>query len=390
MAYCDDVNNVLVDESGRIGKLVPAKIISKSPWNRLIKQEAFPEGMGVAINTLVYQRTVVPNVTNTAWSSMGLSNGTGNPSCNPTPQLLEYAQTMRSYNLSQMAVRTPTLCVNDIRYGYDFRKQLGQMFDILTENTQFVWENRYRDEYIRLAQHKVVAAPGLPEDSVNFPAVNPSLVRAIDSGILLDFYGRLLRDSGGQGAYSMRNGSPNYALLISPEASRYIIMQNPEIRQDFRFSREVEELLGPLGAVTDYAGFHHIHDWQAPRYVFQGGQYVRVPYYSDAPTTYGEQADVNPAYTNAPFEATILFNPDVYTSRVVNPITSPGGNTKFDAVNYRGDFQWINFKSECNPLGNTGYFLGTFANGSEAIRPEFGYVLLHQRCNAPINWQSCS
>lgn len=390
MAYCDDVNSLLVNESGRIGRLVPHKIIAKSPWNKLIRQEAFPEGMGVSINTLVYQRNVVPNVTDTAWSPMGLSSGTGNPSCNPTPQLLEYSQTLRSYNLSQMQVKSPTLCVNDIRYGYDFQKQLSQMFDILSENTQFVWENRYRDEYIRIAQHKVVASQGLPEDSTDFPAVDPADIKALDQGMLDYFYAKLLRDSGGQGSYGMMDGAPEYALLIGPETSMNIKKQNSDIRADLRFSTNPNTLLAPLGAKWSYSGFYHLIDWQAPRYVFTDGEFVRVPYYAAEPATYGDQDNVNPAYTNAPFEATIIFNPDVYVSRVVKPITSPGGNVKFDPVNYRGDFQWINFPSECNPLGNTGYFLGTFANGSDATRPEFGYVILHQRCDSPINYNSCS
>lgn len=386
--YCEDVNNILVDESGRIGRLVPAKIIAKSAWNKLIRQEAFPEGMGVQISTLVYQRTVIPNVTSTAWTQMGLNDGTGNE-CNPTPQLLQYAQTMRSYNLAKASVRTPTLCVDDIRYGYNFQKQLSQQFDILTQNTQYFWENRYRDEYIRLSEHKVVASQGLPEDDTDFPAVNPSDVKALDQGMLDYFYAKLLRDSGGQGSYGMTDNAPEYALMIGPETSRNIKTQT-EIRQDLRFSTNPNTLLAPLGAKWSYSGFYHLIDWQAPRYKFENGAFVRVPYYAPEATTYGNQDNVNPEYTNAPFEATIIFNPEVYISRVVNPLTRPGGNTQFDPVNYRGDFQWINFKSECNPLGNTGYFLGTFANGSDPTRPEFGYVILHQRCDAPINYNSCS
>lgn len=387
--YCDEVNNLLVDESGRIGRLVPAKVIATSAWNKLVEQQAFPSGMGVAISTLVYQRTVVPVTDSTAWSNLGLSDGTNASSCNVAPQLLEYAQTMRSYNLQQMAVRTPTLCVTDIQFGYSFQRQLAQMFDILSENTRFVWENRYRDEYIRLSQHKVVASLGMPEGTTSFPAVSPSQIKALDQGMLDDIYAKLMRDSGGEGSYGMSDGAPEYALMIGPETSRNIKTQT-EIRQDLRFSTNPNTLLAPLGAKWSYSGFYHLIDWQAPRYTFTGGQFVRVPYYASEPATYGQQDNVNPAYTNAPFEATIVFNPKVYISRVFSTPTSPGGNTKFDAVNWRGDFSWVNYKSDCNPLGNQGYFLGNFANGSDATRPEYGYVILHQRCNAPINYNSCS
>lgn len=389
MAYCDDVNSILVTESGKLDSIVGPKAIATSAWNRLIKQEAFQEGKGTGISKIVWQRTVIPNVTSSAWTPLGLNTGTGS-TCNPTPQLLEYAQTIRSYNLAQAEVRTPTLCINDIRFGYDFKNQLQQMFGILGENTKYFWENRYRDEYLRVLDHKIVAAPGLPESTSAFPAVAPANVKALDDGMLKKIYGRLMRDSGGLGAYSMVRGAPQFAAIMSPEASDYIVKQNYEIRQDFRYSSQVEELLGPLGAIESFGGFHHIKDWQAPRYVFSGGQYVRVPFYVDSATTYGEQSIVNPAYENAPFEVTIIFNPEVYTSRVVAPLTNPGGNTRFNAVNYRGVFDWINYPNECNPRGDSGYFLGSFANGTDVSRSELGYAILHQRCDTPINYNSCS
>lgn len=388
MAYCDDVNDVLVDEAGRIGQMIPSKIITGSPWIRLIEQAEFPEAMGYEINTLVYQRTTIPNVGSSAWADMTTNDGTGN-SCNPPPQNINYAQTLRSYNLQQAAVRSPSLCVNDIRYGYAFQKQLGEQFRILAENTKWMWQNRYRDEYLRLSENKVIAAPGLPQDDTAFPLIQPTA--RLDQGMLDNFYLRLIRDGAQEGgAYAMSDGAPVFAAILSPEASDYIKKQNSDTRQDLRFSTQPNTLLAPLGVKFEYSGFFHLIDFEAPRYNWVGGQFVRVPYYANDPATYGTQSIVNPAYENAQYEVTFVFHPKVYTSRVPKPLTSPGGNTKFDPVNYRGDFQWVNFKSECNPLGNTGYFLGTFANGSEALRPEWGFSLMHRRCGPATNYLACS
>ena len=107
-----------------------------------------------------------------------------------------------------------------------------------------------------------------------------------------------------------------------------------------------------------YSGFLHIVDKQAPRYTFGAGAYTRVPYYTNQNATYGKKAVVNPAYLKAPFECTFIFNPNVYTSRVPDVITDPGGNTHFDATNYRGKIRWINNKDNAHEhRGNERFLL---------------------------------
>jgi hypothetical protein len=39
-----------------------------------------------------------------------------------------------------------------------FKEQLRNMYDMLTQNVAYMWKRRYRSEYVRLAEHKVVAA----------------------------------------------------------------------------------------------------------------------------------------------------------------------------------------------------------------------------------------
>ncbi len=67
-----DVNNQLQQEAGRIGEMIAAKLIATDPWNRLIKQDTFPAGMGESIQTLIQERTTVPNASSTAWEDVRL------------------------------------------------------------------------------------------------------------------------------------------------------------------------------------------------------------------------------------------------------------------------------------------------------------------------------
>lgn len=388
-----NVNQQLQQEAGRIGDMVAAKLIDTNLWNRLITQEAFPEGMGSTINTLIQQRVVAPNVSSTAWTDVGTNTGTGT-SCVPTPQQIDFARDLYSYNLQQAAIRSPGFCVNDIRTAWSAEQQLNAEYKALKDNTDFFWSNRYRDEFFRLSGHKIVvdstSVYSFSETGVNQALPASRALYALDQGMLDTWYLDLNRDSA-EGYYATVDGMPQYALIVSPETSNYLKKQNADIRQDLRFSSEVDALIKPFGVGWSYSGFIHLIDQQAPRFNFTGGQYVRVPYYTTAASYVGNRAVVNPAYRTAQYEMTFIYNTNVYISRVPNSITSPGGNTKFDPQNYRGEFHWLNIPDiNCNPLGNQGFFYAQFMQGSEPNRPEWGYSIVHLRCAPATQYRVCA
>ena len=89
---------------------------------------------------------------------------------------------------------------------------------------------------------------------------------------------------------------------------------------------------------------------------------------------------VNPAYDSAAFEEAFIMHPEVMKSLIPRPLSSPGGNTKFDPISYRGDFRFLNYPDRyLNPDGNYGWFRGVLASGSKPCRPEFGYAIMFQR-----------
>ena len=387
------VNNQLQVEAGRFDKIISAKLMAKDPWNRLIKQAEFPDSMGTTIQNLIWERSVLPNVGPSAWTDLALNDGSGN-SCIPTPQLLEYARTIKAYNLQTSSFRSPYLCVEDIRFAFKFAQQLGEMYKVLEENSGFFTTNRYRDEYLRLAGNHIVADVK-PTTSMSVSGSNQAWPAstakfALDQGMLDSWYLDVDRDSG-EGSYATVDGQAQYALIISPEASNWIKKQNAEIRQDLRYSSHVDELLKPFGVGWSYSGFIHIVDKQAPRYRFTAGAYQRIPYYANSPASYGQKAVVNPAYLSAPYEVTFIFNPNVYTSRVPNVITDPGGNTHFNATNYRGKIRWMNIQdNQTNLEGTNGFFFSKWVQGSEPQRTEWGYAIMHQRCGPATQYVSCS
>lgn len=416
-----DIDTILVAESGRIGPDIYRKTLNTSPWLKLIKQNAWPDEMGQELTVLTYERSLPANTL--SWSDVTFNGTTGgggaasgSGSCLPPTQEIAFAQTARTYSLSHTALESPPICVNDLRYSFRRQEQLRMIFDILTENASYAWQDRYRNEYFRACGHKVTAygsTSGVTLPEVTTTNVDPNSTTATNTlfyassgdilppssyltqGILDRIYMKLIRDGAGNNPLDRVNARPQFGLICSPETSDRIIRENADVRDDYRYnSGKVNELLAPLGIERAYRGFFHMIDEFAPRYTIVAGgdtKIQRVLPYTSAAATYGNKYDINPDYEDAEYEVSFVFHQDVLESLIPKPITSAGGNTKFDPVNYRGDFKWLNIPHPTqNPDGTMGFFRGVMSNGTKMIRPEWGYAILHLRCPNDLGLTNCA
>jgi hypothetical protein len=258
-------------------------------------------------------------------------------------------------------------------------------------------------------------------------------------------YMKLIRDGAGNNPLDRENARPVFGAILSSESSRNLIADSTDIRQDFRWSDSKNELLAPLGISRSYGGFFHMVDDWLPRHdvvtitsVSSGsaivtansgdlavgdqvsgtniplGTYVktvtsgtnvtlsnavtaatgtkifvrRLPYTAVA-TTQGTKFDISATYENAAYEDTIVFHADVFTNLVPKPLTSAGSNVTFDAVNYMGDFKWLNIQNaQDNPDKTIGYFRAVLSSGSKPIRPEWGSVIRHKRSSTALTFDT--
>lgn len=335
--------------------------------------------MGINPRVITYEPTTPASAT--AWSNVELNDGSGSNAV-VAANNLEFAQTIRSYMLQRAALETPTLTLEDIRLSFEFRDQLQACFDMAVQNTQLAWEDRGRDEYTRLAEHKIVVTTGYPEAKNAFPA--SSATGRVTGDVLKTIYRRLidLNAAKDSGAVKMVKGAPQFIAVMSPELDDVIVSQDYQIREDFRSSERANELLDALGVDRPYKGFYHVIDSKVPRWNFTGGQWVRVPFTIKVATTNGTMDVPNPDYATATHEDTIIFLPTVYTCLVPKPLANPGGNTKFDPLTYQGDWKWLNIPHMTeNPDGNWGRFRGVFYAASKPKFPQFGFVIRGLRPN---------
>lgn len=281
-----DIEQLLINEANRIGPDIYRKTLNTSPWLKLVKKDTWPDEMGDTVRVLTYERSL-PN-TSLNWSQISINGvgardgtypnntvvATGNSTANqlPSTSRIEFAQTLRSYNLTHTALESPKLSVNDLRFTTKRKEQLSNIFAILQENTSYAWQDRFRDEYVRLAQNKVNAVLGgngqlvqnSGDGSVFSSATRPTGV--LTQGILDRVYMKLIRDGGGNNPLDRENSRPVFGVILSSESSRNLIMANTDIRQDFRWSTEKDSLLAPLGITRSYGGYFHMVDDWLPRH----------------------------------------------------------------------------------------------------------------------------
>jgi hypothetical protein len=387
-----NLEQLLIQQENLIGPDIYNKTIDSSLWLKMIQQETWPDGMGEEIRVLTFERTLAADTD--TWDTLSANAGSGN-NCVPEATQIGWAQRFRTFNLQAKAVESPSICVNDVRFGFQFKEQLRNMYDMLTQNVAYIWKRRYRSEYVRLAEHKVVAkldGNTLYEGSVNFPVQSP--VSALTQGILNWARMRMLRDGAGASAAGRENGAPVFTLVTSAETSDNIIRQNAD---DFRHTTaKVNELYTPLGVDRSYRGFYHVVDDFPRRFNITAGAWVEVEPYIDAVTAgvpaveKGVHYIINPDYETAPFEESIIFVKDVMRSMVPGPITSPGGNVTYEPQNYRGDFKFLNIQDRVeNPDKSWGYFRGNLQSGSKPIHPEWGYAIRHLRCGVDVSLLDC-
>lgn len=405
-----NIDTILTQEANRIGQDIHRRTLHVSPWMDLIKQTAFPDGMGYTLGTLIYDRALPTTQANgsvlfgTSWSDVGEAAQDSLQTSSTVDQILigardtnigpadgkafiSFARQLKQYSLKRAVVESPRINVEDLRFAAYRQEQLRAVMDALTDATKYTWEERYRDEYDRICANYVICEDsgttvtstgkeGNASADIDFGAATATPSANISNKILDSIYFRLVRAGAGTNAYGRENARPVFALVCSSEAS-YALQTEAGFRDDVRYNNaKVSELIAPLGVEKSFRGFYHLIDDLAPRFTDDGdGNLTRVSPYSASSGV----ISLNANYETAPIEAAYVLHQDVMESQIPEPITGSNGLT-FDPVNYRGKFNWKNIPSvDLNPDGTIGFFRGVLASASKPIKTEFGYVILFKR-----------
>jgi hypothetical protein len=268
------INDWLLRESGRITPNINQKMMAKTtPWLTLHLREAWEEGMGNVHKTFVFDRAQLVGAAPVDWENMydGSTEDAGG-SCIPQSDEIKFTQQSREYSLQTKAIWGPNLCVNNLRNTFVREQQMKASIAALADQARETWIERYRSEYTRVSDNKCLttasfALNGGGYNSFGFPIGGASSTVSILTQGFLNYVYEYLNHQGAQdGAMGMVETRPVYGLVTSARTSRNIIMENADIREDFRYSSQNEKLLAPMGVKWNYAGFVHLIDDKTPRW----------------------------------------------------------------------------------------------------------------------------
>jgi hypothetical protein len=443
----NEINDWLLRESGRITPNINQKMMAKTtPWLTLHSREQWEEGMGHTLKTFVFNRAELTEDP-VDWADMfDEPDAPDGGSCVPPADEVKFSQLSREFNLKTKAIWGPNICVNNLRYTFVREQQMQASIKALADQARETWIERYRSEYTRVADNKALAnasfsLDGGKYDSFDFPTPGATPAVSILTQGFLDYCYEYLNHQGAQeGSMGMSESRPVYGLVTSARTSRNLIMANPEVREDFRYSSQNEKLLAPMGVKWNYAGFTHLIDDKTPRWnwqaatsatgavagttlttsaastltvgsqvyigsnkyivrrVLSGTTYTVSSVTGGAPTAqtaavYSAWVKVpefikspsgvvipNPAWLSAEYEDSFIFHQKTEVCLIPKPLTNVAG-AKFDLVNHAGEFSWKNYADELkNPDGTIGRFRGVLTSGTRPENPEFGIVIRHKAC----------
>ena len=386
----------LVQNAEFLGPDIYRRQIQADVWSRLVKQGNWPDGVGDEATILTYERTLPASVN--TWS--GINTGS-DKFLLPDKTTIPTAKTRRTFGLEHTAIESDPLNVIDTRQSFKFQEQLRNVYENLVENVAYAWKQRWRSQYTEIGDHKIVAylAPNqqLLEDSSDMPVqsggsdLDADKVSRLTEGILKRCYRQLLMEGGYKGASGMENGKPIFTLVTSMETSDVLMREsagNNTVNAFINNNTRVGELLAPLGVERSFNGFYHVVDMHPRRWDYDGGAWVEVPAYIEDTSSYsGKEGStnrwiMNPAFENAEYEDSYILLTNVMESVVMGPFTGTG-KVKFDPVQYRGDFKFLNIEDlSTNPDKTWGLFRAVLGNGAKPISPQYGYTIRHKRVEA--------
>lgn len=384
---CEAIKNAFYALTGQVSPRLYNRISINDPWVAYVEKGEWPTGMGFTINSMMLERTITNSESGTEWvaatpSGSGDVPGTNN-NCLPTPEVLQFGQTLTAFTMYRRNIQTENFCINDLQNDFMISQTLSHVMDQLETVTEWVWSNRFQNEYYNLCDHKVLELTTGFQDTGNAPfnfAANPPTNRLVQ-GTLESLYMQLVLDGAvatsgaiGKGA----NDQPIFALFTDAVTSRDLIRQDPDLRMDFRYA-DPDLLINTLGTPYSYNGFKHVWLKFPPRFDSSG---MRVyPYSAPTATTKGWKRTVNQAYVYARYQISFIFIPTVFTCLYERPSTAPGGGVKFDFASHMGEFQFLVIPDKyCNPRGELGFFDALYASASQPGHTYLGYAIAHLCC----------
>jgi hypothetical protein len=316
-------------------------------------------------------------------------------------RLTSHGLRRQTYTGWETALRTPDICVNDIKWTTEFRQQVGLIFKHLGEISLQTWENAGREGYIHF-NRKLVVSEGSP-DSAEF-TYNPfsstqiTIPSAVRIGSLnwkwLKWHHQYLALQNRASASGMINGSPIWPIIVDPSDVDDMVRADSLLREDMRNSSSADLLISNYMALKTIRNMFALnYDMMTPRFneVTNDGTtrtLERVAPFERIAVNIGTRPKISTAYMNAQYAMAHIYLKDTFSFEVPPTLASAGGGTEFGVIpGLMGKFEWMNIQTPTdNRYREKGHYDARF---QAFLKPgdfsDEGINVLYKRCvNVPL------
>jgi len=422
---CPSAFDILRLKTEDLGPKLHTRAAVLDTMMNIVPRDEWPIGAGLVRSTFEIPRSEPTSVEST-WSAISVI-GTQTQGCAKSMNDMAVGFLERTYKPEQFWLRGPIICQADLTLNWnsiDFWNKYFMRMD--QDNTKEI-TNRHLNVYGSFSTKVWAGSNGSVNTVAGVPATQPPGA-AFDltgtsvpaCGLTQDLLDSQVHDLILRGATSEDSGGwitnmgagPVFPLMIGPDASNQLALNNPELREDIRQAfmgaGEGAMVLQRIGATRVIKNYRHVICFTPPRWsiVDGGGGLKRVEPWlqstSSTDATKGTAAIPNPDYLNpniAAVEGAIVLNPMVMTEEVLRPVNAAPG-MKWSAKDYYGEWSFVTGNDAflgmdgcagiADPLHELGRHFAQYKHAYKPVFPDFGRVFLFLRCPAQVDCLSCS
>jgi len=360
-------------------------------WYDRIKRGSYELFNGMEQKSNIFHSGLGPQSGLQDWQKVRNSqvpqNGSpGYDACNYTARTASYAIETISYTGYRSAWQSEPICLSDIKYLHEGKKQAMNVAGMMAYITVAVWENWNRELYVYQAVSNgnglIVTESGqgwidnsavrfsydpfqVDDDGDNFLTVAASLKVAPLSWRLFDWIADYLNAEAPEAGLASDAGMSIYGLMMDKRDAERAIERDDQIRESFRFWNSQVLLKDYRQVAFDrFKSWLFMHDRRQMRFKkvrVDGSNIVLkrvLPFREGRAGTIGRIPEANPEYHNAEYAIGVVMMQDVVENLVPGVVSDLGSGMKFGpAPGYDGRFAWVNeYDRVLNPAREVGFF----------------------------------
>lgn len=281
--------------------------------------------------------------------------------------------------LMERDFQTEAFCIKNIQTTAHFEEIFGQFVKNLYAQTDFFKTQNISFNFLTSIAKKYVVDSGGPKPNKENPYVYRTVgttdLAALNMELLERFYEWMVKLPDAI-PYDVVDGAPIFSLLASRQLLARLYRDDPNLRQDVRFSGLANDMLMKYNFMSTIRGMFIAAPILYPRrFIVVAGELVEVlPFVNNIPVEVGSYTGLNPAYEDATtHEEVIIHGKFPFKIYTMPTAESLGANTSFGPEpRYFDYWKWINPETNTDPFRRVGYFashatVGLAAQHSEAV-----------------------